>query len=119
MVMLRLLFVIFFQLISLNVFAFAARQTNTQGFYDIYLTQRRICRQCSMQLLPDNRRVLLTNQTGEEKPYFVYEIMGVDYHPWRRRFLKRFVHGFPVPGRILFPHSHPDSKEYQDDVWEQ
>ncbi|MFM7390706.1 MAG: hypothetical protein ACKO34_08830 [Vampirovibrionales bacterium] len=60
---------------------------HTQGWVDIYLTDDRICQGCKMTDL-GNERVWLENTAGLGEAVWSHEVVGLDTHPWQRKFLK-------------------------------
>jgi hypothetical protein len=79
----------------------------TQGWHDIYLTYRRICRQCKMTDL-GGERVLLENRKGIQATYYAHEVMGVDYHPLQRKFLEQVARNtVPDATKVVLPHYFP------------
>jgi hypothetical protein len=70
---------------------------------DIYLIHDRICKTCRMTDL-GNERVWLENTEGLGEAVWSHEIMGLDTHPWQRKFLKhRVATEHPLVIQTLWP----------------
>jgi hypothetical protein len=85
----------------------------TEGFYTIYLTYNRACKQCQLTDLQDGT-VYLVNSQGVGATYPATDILGVDYHPIQRRFQTHLANTLnPHAARTLLPNS-VEHREYQD-----
>lgn len=86
----------------------SASQGSTKA-YDIYLTGNRICKKCVARYL-GNDQVELRDRKGETGVYPLWEIQGVDTHPFARRFWGTSFRGIGLPGRIIVPQAFDDEK---------
>lgn len=77
--------------------------------YDIYLSGNRICKKCTARYLGNNE-VELRNRKGETGVYPLWEVQGVDTHPFARRFWGASFRGVGLPGRIIVPQAFDDEK---------
>jgi hypothetical protein len=72
---------------------------------DIYLTEDRVCKRCTWAWEDANTKdwVVLTNKGGLATRVRPQEILGIDTHPFVRRFLLKSVEGVGLPGRVILP----------------
>ena len=82
---------------------------DSQKPYDIYLTGDRICKKCTFRVLSPES-VELSNRLGEKGIYPVKEIIGLDTHPFARRFVLQNTHANGLAGRIVVPQAFDDEK---------
>ena len=75
-------------------------------YYDIYLTDNRVCKKCAWQVIDANRVELVSRKTGKRGIYHPSEIMGVDKHPIARRLFKKAVHGSGYAGKVIDPDAY-------------
>ncbi len=75
-------------------------------YYDVYLTYRRICRNCWVQPISATH-VRLVNQAGEAEIVLARDVLGVDEHPVQRKVLDHFAkHMNPISMHYLLPNGH-------------
>ncbi|MDX2085379.1 MAG: hypothetical protein SFZ03_08335 [Candidatus Melainabacteria bacterium] len=74
---------------------------------DIYLTHDRVCHDCTAQWL-DAIHVRLSNDQGQSAVYLRREIVGVDTHPFWRKFWRHSYHGMGLPARVIVPEAFDD-----------
>lgn len=73
---------------------------------DVYLTFRRVCRACRIEVL-EHHKVELTNPQGHSVVVYVHEILGIDEHPVQRKVLDHFLHNLhPISMEVLLPEGH-------------
>jgi hypothetical protein len=83
----------------------------TEGWHDIYLTHRRICRDCKMIDL-GNEQVELLNRKGVRGQYLSTEVLGVDYHPFERKFAWHVLRNInPIAGNTLMPAAYNQKRK--------
>ena len=75
-------------------------------YQDVYLTHRRVCRQCRIEVAgPQSCRLI--NQAGLSERVLTRDILGVDVHPVQRKILDHLIHNLnPTTMDVLFPDSH-------------
>lgn len=88
-----------------------AESGNKTRYYDIYLTDNRICEACTGQWVARDR-VALTNRQGERAIVNVREILGVDNHPIARRLLKKSLHGTGLAAKVIVPYAFDDWEQF-------
>jgi hypothetical protein len=71
-------------------------------YHDIHLSGNRICRDCTWRMLEDGR-VELINRDFERGIYEQSEILGVDNHPYWRKFLLHSYRKMGLPAQVILP----------------
>ncbi len=100
-----------------------AAKGDSQRSYDIYLTHQRVCRQCTWRVLTNQAgeptgQVELSNLYGEQGIYRQDEIIGVNNHPFWRKFLLKSLKGNELPSRTIAPWAYdPEDKPYTEPDW--
>ncbi|MBX2861876.1 MAG: hypothetical protein KTR14_11630 [Vampirovibrio sp.] len=91
---------------AVTPFAFA-KAPKADGYYDVYLTGGRVCRQCTWRVL-NQTQVELTNRGGIRGVYPRIDILGVDDHPVLRKVYQQHLQGIGLPARVLVPQAFED-----------
>jgi hypothetical protein len=90
----------------------------TEGWQDIYLTYNRICKQCNMTDNQDGT-VYMVNQQGIGANYPAHEVLGVDYHPISRKFIRHLATTLnPGVVKTLLPNriEQPEHQDWRDET---
>ena len=90
----------------------------TEGWQDIYLTYNRICKKCTMTDNQDGT-VYMVNQQGIGANYPAHEVLGVDYHPISRKFIRHLSTTLnPAVAKTLMPYSlePPVHQDWRDET---
>jgi hypothetical protein len=93
-------------------------QPQTEGWQDIYLTYNRICKKCNMRDNQDGT-VYMVNTQGVGANYPAQEVLGVDYHPISRKFIRHLATTLnPSVAKTLLPQSieNPVYQEWRDET---
>jgi hypothetical protein len=93
-------------------------QPRTEGWQDIYLTYNRICKKCNMTDNQDGT-VYMVNQQGVGANYPAQEVLGVDYHPVQRKFIRHLATTLnPSAAKTLLPRSlePPVHQDWRDET---
>ncbi len=83
-------------------------------YYDIYLTNARVCKKCKGRWI-DSYRVELYNKKGESAIYEHSEIVGVDNHPFWRKFLIESVKNQGKAGEVIVTPYYDPTNPRKDD----
>lgn len=80
-------------------------------YYDLYLTNNRVCKKCTWEWI-DARRVQISNRQGQSAIVEGSEILAYDNHPFLRKVFVKGVHGVGLPGPVIVPYAFDDYKDY-------
>ena len=85
-------------------------------YHDIYLSNQRICKGCTLRVLTDGAnaptgQVELKNRQGDAAIYPAHEIVWVERHPKWRKLVDKSLHNIGPAGRTLGPeYFHPEDE---------
>lgn len=89
-------------LIGFFTLSSALAEDDEVKYHDIHLTGDRICRRCTWRIL-DDYRIELINREGERGIYRRAEVLGVDKHPYWRKFLFHSHEKMGLPAHVIVP----------------
>ncbi|HEY9688125.1 MAG TPA: hypothetical protein V6C52_14215 [Coleofasciculaceae cyanobacterium] len=88
-----------------------AETGNKKAYYDIYLTEDRVCEACTGQWI-NNHQVALTNRQGERAIVESKEIIGVDNHPLVRKLFSKSLHETGLAAKVIVPDAFDDWEQF-------
>jgi hypothetical protein len=88
-----------------------AETGNKKVYYDIYLTEDRVCEACTGQWINDHQ-VALTNRQGERAIVESKEILGVDTHPLVRKLFSKSLHETGLAAKVIVPYAFDDWEQF-------